>query len=51
MTLSYALYRPSDGIDAPSGGSAEVTYAWDGSRLTPQDPIPTAAPDAPLSRR
>jgi hypothetical protein len=51
VTLSYALYRPSDGIDDPSGGSVEVTYAWDGSRLTPQDPIPSADPDAPLSRR
>jgi hypothetical protein len=51
VTLSYALYRPSDGIDAPSGGTAEVTYAWDGSRLTPQDPIPSADSDAPLSRR
>ncbi len=51
VTLSYALYRPSDGVDGPSGGTAEVTFAWDGSRLAPQDPIPSADPDAPLSRR
>jgi hypothetical protein len=50
VTLSYALYRPGDAIDAPSG-SAEVTYHWDGARLVPQDPIPSADPDAPLSRR
>jgi len=51
VTLGYALYRPGDAVDEPSGGSAEVTYAWDGSRLTPQDPIPSADLDAPLSRR
>jgi hypothetical protein len=51
VTLSYALYRPSDAIDSPTGGTAEVTYAWNGTRLVPQDPIPSAAPDAPLSRR
>ena len=51
VTLSYALYRPADSVDDPTGGTAEVTYTWDGSRLTPQDPIPTASPDAPLSRR
>ncbi|HKG40143.1 MAG TPA: LppP/LprE family lipoprotein [Conexibacter sp.] len=51
VTLSYALYRPADAIDSPSGGTAEVTYAWNGTRLVPQDPIPSAASDAPLSRR
>lgn len=51
VTLSYALYRPSDAIDSPSGGTAEVTYAWNGTRLVPQDTIPSAASDAPLSRR
>lgn len=51
IALSYALYRPSDAIDRPTGGTAEVTFRWDGSQLTPQDPIPPASPDAPLSRR
>lgn len=51
VTLSYALYRPADSVDDPTGGTAEVTYAWDGSRLTPQGAIPDASPDAPLSRR
>ena len=51
VTLGYALYRPSDAIDSPTGGTADVTYAWTGARLVPQDPIPSADPDAPLSRR
>jgi hypothetical protein len=51
ITLAYGLYKRSDSIDDPTGGTAEVTFRWDGSRLTPQDPIPTASPDAPLSRR
>jgi LppP/LprE lipoprotein len=51
VTLRYALYRPSDAIDSPTGGAADVTYAWDGTRLVPQDPIPSAASGAPLSRR
>lgn len=51
IALSYGLYKPADSIDDPTGGTAEVTYRWDGTRLAPQDPIPTDAPDAPLSRR
>ncbi|MGB2710621.1 MAG: LppP/LprE family lipoprotein [Conexibacter sp.] len=51
ITLTYALYRPGDAIDAPSAGSADVTYAWDGSRLVPRDPIPSADPAASPSRR
>jgi hypothetical protein len=51
VTLSYGLYRPADQIDVPTGGSAEVTYRWDGSSLTPQNPIPNASTAAPLSRR
>jgi len=51
VTLSYGLYRPADQIDVPTGGTAEVTYRWDASRLTPQDPIPSASTAAPLSRR
>ncbi|MFL5818607.1 MAG: LppP/LprE family lipoprotein [Conexibacter sp.] len=51
VTLSYGLYRPADQVDVPTGGTAEVTYRWDGSSLTPQGPIPAASPAAPLSRR
>jgi hypothetical protein len=51
VTLSYGLYRPADQIDVPTGGTAEVTYRWDGSSLVPQDQIPSASTAAPLSRR
>lgn len=51
VTLSYALYRPSDAIDAPTGGSASVTYRWTGTRLVPQGAIPSAAAAASPSRR
>lgn len=51
VTLSYGLYRPADQVDVPTGGTAEVAYRWDGSSLTPQDPIPSASTAAPLSRR
>ncbi len=51
ITLAYGLYRPKDSIESPSGGEAEVTFAWDGSRLTPRQEIPPADPAAQLSRR
>lgn len=51
VTLTYALYRPGDSIERPSGGTADVTYVWDGARLTPEDPIPPADPSASLGRR
>lgn len=51
ITLSYGLYRPKDSIESPTGGEAEVTFVWDGTSLTPQQPIPSAAQNAPLSRR
>jgi hypothetical protein len=51
ITLAYALYRPGDATDAPSGGTAEVTYRWTGGSLEPQDPIPAADPAADPSRR
>ncbi|HST41651.1 MAG TPA: LppP/LprE family lipoprotein [Conexibacter sp.] len=51
ITLAYGLYRPGDSIESPSGGETEVTYAWDGDSLTPQEPIPPSSPDAALSRR
>lgn len=51
IVLAYALYRPSDSIDDPTGGTAEVEYRWTGTELEPQDPIPSADPDASPSRR
>lgn len=51
VTIAYALYKPADPIDGPTGGTAQVAYRWDGTKLVPQDAIPSASPDAPLSRR
>lgn len=51
VTLGYGLYRPGDALCCASGGTARVTYLWDGARLTPSRPIPTADPGASLSRR
>lgn len=51
VTLTYALYRPGDSIEQPSGGSTDVTYLWDDGRLAPREEIPPADPSAPLSRR
>lgn len=51
VTLSYGLYRPSDAIDAPSAGTADVLYRWTGARLVPQGAIPPAAAAASQSRR
>ena len=51
ITLGYGLYEPGDALCCASGGTRHVTYVWDGSRLTPQDPIPSADPGAAQSRR
>ena len=51
ITLAYGLYRPGDSIESPSAGEAQVTFAWDGARLRPRQPIPPADPQAPRSRR
>lgn len=51
ITLTYSLYRTGDGIDGPTGGSADVTYRWTGTALEPQDAIPTADPFVSPSRR
>lgn len=51
ITLTYGLYAPGDAIDAPSAGSADVTYRWTGTALEPQGEIPSADPAASPSRR
>jgi hypothetical protein len=51
VTLRYAIYAPDDPNCCPSGGAERVRYRWNGSRLTPLDPIPSESPDAPRSRR
>ncbi|MEA2429347.1 MAG: hypothetical protein QOF37_2975 [Thermoleophilaceae bacterium] len=42
VTLAYALYGPNDALCCP-GGTARVRYQWNGSRLVPLDPIPSAS--------
>jgi hypothetical protein len=51
VTLGYGIYRPGDALCCASGGTAQVTYAWNGTRLTPLQPIPPADPGASRSRR
>jgi LppP/LprE lipoprotein len=51
VTLAYALYEPNDPNCCPKGGTARVRYRWNGSRLTPLDPIPPESPNASGSRR
>jgi hypothetical protein len=40
VTLAYRIYAPGDDQDAPTGGPVSVRFRWDGTRLTPQDPLP-----------
>ena len=47
VTLGYALVHP----DGSSAGTAQVSYALNNGQLSPLDPIPTANPTAPVSRR
>ncbi|HYV15117.1 MAG TPA: LppP/LprE family lipoprotein [Conexibacter sp.] len=51
ITLGYGLYEPGDALCCARGGTRHVTYVWDGARLTPEDPIPSADPGAAQSRR
>ena len=51
ITLGYSLYRPSDPAGAPSAGQATVHFALNNGQLMAMDPIPSASPSAPVSRR
>jgi hypothetical protein len=51
IALRYGLWRPDDGQCCATGGAATVRFYWDGARLRPLDPIPSASLSAPLSRR
>lgn len=51
VTLGYGIYKPGDALCCASGGTAQVTYVWNGTRLTPLSPIPPADPGASRSRR
>ena len=49
--IKYALFHPDDQDCCPSAGAATVHYTWDGTKVTAQDPIPTADTAADPSRR
>ncbi len=49
--LSYQLYSSSDPQCCPTGGSATVRFHWDGTKLTPLDPIPPSSYSDDHSRR
>ncbi|TAK37063.1 MAG: LppP/LprE family lipoprotein [Chloroflexota bacterium] len=51
VTLSYVLYNPQDPMCCPTAGTANVRYHFDGTKLTPLDPIPPSSFNAPGSRR
>jgi hypothetical protein len=51
VALQFDLYRPGDPMCCPSAGAATVRYQWNGSTVTPLDPIPTSSWSAPTSRR
>ncbi len=51
VTLTYGLYKPSDPLDDPSDGSADVTYHWTGAKLVPTDTIPPSSTQVAGSRR
>jgi hypothetical protein len=44
ITLAYRIYGPSDPTCCPTGGTQTVRYQWNGSKLTPLDPIPSDDP-------
>lgn len=44
-TLTYRTYAPQDAACCPHGARVTVRFKWDGSTLTPQQPIPD-----PISR-
>lgn len=51
VTLAYPLYRPSDPLNAPSGGSAVVHFQLDDGKLQAAGQIPPARSTSGLSRR
>ncbi len=50
VTLRYSLYNAGDSPCFPQGGTADVRFHWDGTRLVPLDPIPdNRSPAAPAA--
>ncbi len=42
FSITYTVYKPGDPHCCPAGGQATVRFRWDGSRLSPLDPMPGA---------
>ncbi|WP_131746659.1 protein kinase [Frankia sp. Cppng1_Ct_nod] len=52
VVLRYDLYEPSDKVCCPSGGTADLTFRWNGTKLgVDQATIPPTDPNAHHSRR
>jgi hypothetical protein len=51
VTLAYPLYRKSDPLSSPSGGTARVRFQLNNGKLVPLDPIPPASSATGLSRQ
>ena len=43
IALSYGVYKPTDGVCCPSGGSMIVRYHWNGAHVLVLDPVPPTA--------
>ena len=51
VTLAYPLYRKSDPLSSPSGGTARVTFQLNNGKLVPLGKIPPASSATGLSRQ
>lgn len=51
VALQYDLYHPDDPMCCPTAGGDTVRYQWNGTGVTPLDPIPSSALTAAAGRR
>jgi len=51
VTLAYPLYRKTDALCCPGGGTAHVHFQLNNGKLMPLDPIPPASSSTGLSRQ
>jgi LppP/LprE lipoprotein len=51
VTLAYPLYRRNDPLCCPGGGQATVHFQLNNGKLTALNAIPSASPNATLSRQ
>ena len=43
IALSYSVYKANEPMCCPTGGAIIVRYQWNGTKLKPLDPVPSAA--------